>query len=234
MVGIRSFVSLLGRGWPIFRHENVSFSKGIFREISFLKGAQPHPSHLLWRLQPKASKPLPTTGTTIFGTGTWQSFSKTSYQKAWNLGFVKDENGCIHKSLSRKRKDENPYKLWLTRKPENKYEKKKRWNSRNLFGRWICCFFCKVYLQKFTYRPEMEVLWGFPVFKRLRLEKPRSSLNSSSACLACLGFLPCVHQTTKGVAPEQNPRSNICYELTWYISYPWKVESEWVKIGRWS
>jgi len=34
-----------------------------------------------------------------------------------------------------------------------------------------CCFFCKIYLQKFTHHPEMEVLWGFSVFKRLRLEK---------------------------------------------------------------
>ena len=48
--------SLLGRFFGLFSGTKMLVSGRVFCwEMSFLKGAQPHPSHLLWRLQPKAS-----------------------------------------------------------------------------------------------------------------------------------------------------------------------------------
>lgn len=97
--------SLLGRFFGLFSGTKILVSGRVFCwEMSFLKGVQPHPSHLLWRLQPKASIAAANNGNdNFFDTGTWPSFSKTSHQKAWNLGFVKDEMDVLTNPYQKKR-----------------------------------------------------------------------------------------------------------------------------------
>ena len=85
MVGIliNTFVSLWGAFRPIFRHENVSFREGILLRDVIPERCPTSSLTSSLKASTKGLKAAANNGNdNFFDTGTWPSFSKTSYQKA--------------------------------------------------------------------------------------------------------------------------------------------------------